>query len=110
MRIINNDDEPPALILFSIPTDENLVNVGLKVEYGRFTYRMIALLLEIPFLSLELYVRYDRRVMDLNTERNHLAIPRFVHIYTCNKKTTGCIRMFYVSNDCSAMENVYCLC
>ena len=40
---------------------------------------------------------------------NHFPIQHFVWPYTCNLKTTGCIRMFYISTDCSTIADV-CFC
>ena len=38
------------------------------------------------FSLSELYVRYDRRVMDPNTHQNYLVIRLFVRTYTHNSK------------------------
>ena len=62
------------------------------------------------FSWLELYARYHQQVMDPNTHRNHHAIRCFVHTYTQNSKTTGCMRTFYISKYCSTITDVYFLC
>ena len=57
------------------------------------------------FSELELYVRYDRQVMDPNPHLNFFrTYTTFVHAYTCNLKTTGCMWMLYVSNNCSTIR------
>ena len=58
------------------------------------------------FSWLELYARYGRRVMDPNMHRKHFAIHHFVRIYTHNSKTTGCMWMFCLPNDCSTIGDV----
>ena len=40
------------------------------------------------FCSLELYARYDRRVMSPNTERKYFLVQHFVRSYTRNSNTT----------------------
>ena len=48
--------------------------------------------------------------MDPNTHQNHFGISRFVLTYTRNSKTTDCMWMFYISNDCSISQmSIFCL-
>ena len=61
------------------------------------------------FSGLELNVRYDRRVVDLNMHRNHFLIQQFVCPCTHNSKTIGHMWMFYISNDCCTIGGVYFL-
>ena len=39
-------------------------------------------------------------------ERNYFSIHPFVYTYTRNPKTTGCMVMFYIPNDCSTIRVV----
>ena len=72
----------------------------LKGVQGHYTYWMTALLLNITFLRLELYVIYDRWVVDPNTQHNLFPIQHFAPTYTHNSKTIGCMWIFYLLNDC----------
>ena len=45
------------------------------------------------FSCLDLYARYDWRVMDTNMHRKHFLMGHFVHNYTRNSKTTGCMEI-----------------
>ena len=76
----------------------------------RFSYLTIALISEISILWLELYARYDRPVMNRNTERNYFWRQHFVHTCTRNSKTKGRMLTFYISNDCSTIGDVDFLC
>ena len=81
----------------------------LKVVWEHSINRTTALLLETSICGLELYVRYDQYVMDWNTHHNHFSIQHVVGTYTHSLKTTGHMWMFYVSNDCSTIRDVYFL-
>ena len=59
------------------------------------------------FTGSELYSRYDKRVMDLNTYRNLFQIRHFVRTYNHNLKTPGCICMFYILHDCFTIGDVF---
>ena len=59
------------------------------------------------FSRLELYARYDRRVMCPNTNRNHASIRDFVHTYTRTSKTSPPMRTFHILNDCSHIGDIY---
>ena len=62
------------------------------------------------FSWLELYARYNWRVMDQNKHRNQFPTQHFVRTYTHNSKTTGCMWTFYISNDCSTIEmSIICI-
>ena len=50
------------------------------------------------------------RVMDPDMHCNHFLRRHFVRTYTCNSKTTGLTQMFYMSDDCSTIKDVYFLC
>ena len=54
------------------------------------------------FSCVEQYVRYDRRVMDPNTDRNHFSIRHCMRTYTRNSRTI-CGRCIYISNNCSTI-------
>ena len=48
--------------------------------------------------------------MSPNTESNYLLIQHFVRTYTCNSKTTGCMWMFYISNDALLSKmSIFCV-
>ena len=83
----------------TIPPDGDILPIERLFYYRRYL-----------FSSLELYVRYDRRGMDPNPQRNHLAIRRFVGTYTRNSKRIGCMRTLHISNDCSTIGDVYFPC
>ena len=75
-----------------------------------FTYQTIALLSEILILLV-------RPVCELLLESygskyvlQPLSDTTFLHTYTHNSITTGCIQTFYISNDCSTLGDVYFLC
>ena len=63
------------------------------------------------FSCLELYVRYDRRVMEPNTHLNHFPIRHFVrNLYTRKSKTTG--RKLTFSNRMTALlsaMSIFCI-
>ena len=48
--------------------------------------------------------------MNPSTECNRFPIHHFVHTYIRNSKTTDCMLMFQISNDCSITGDVYFLC
>ena len=64
------------------------------------------------FSWLELYVRYNWRVMDPDMHRNHFPIQLFERTYICNSKTTGRMWTFYmyILNHYSTIRCVYFLC
>ena len=47
--------------------------------------------------------------MNPNTKCNHFPIHHYVRIYTRHLKTTGCMLMFWISNDYSTIGDVYFL-
>ena len=47
--------------------------------------------------------------MTPNMHRGGFPVHHFVHNYMHNLKTKGCIRTFYLSNDCSTVGDIYSL-
>ena len=76
----------------------------LQVLYGHSPYWTTLYYWRCLFPGLELYARYNWWVMASSMHFNLFPLRHFVHAYTHNSKTTGCIWTFCISNDCSTID------
>ena len=65
---------------------------------------------DFPFLvraACELHCKIDKLWPQTLIAVAFLYAIFFLHIYKHNSKSKGCIRMFYLSNDCSTIGDIY---
>ena len=82
----------------------------LKIVQGRFTYRTIALLLEMSILFVRTVCEIPSASYGSKHASQALSGTTFVRPYTRNSNTTGRMLTFYMLNDCSTIGNVCFLC
>ena len=84
-------------------------NSKLAVVQGNSTYQITALLLKISIFWIQAVCEIDRWVIDPTPYCNPFLTQHFVRTYTHNSKSTShtymYIWMFYISNDCSTIED-----
>ena len=74
--------------------------------YGRCTYQMTALLLEMPIFCDRTGCEIQLVSYGSKHSVQFLFDKPFVHPYTLNLKTTGYIWTFIILNDCSTIRDI----